>query len=84
MKIIYSSDIAISLSGKEEEEIDLKDTHFLDDALKIISEKYPALKKEIDDGDILVLHNGEIAADADEKEVKDSDTIEFAPVIIGG
>jgi len=84
MKIIYSSDIAMGLCGKEEENIDTKSASSLGGALGMIYEKYPALKKEIDDGDILILHNGEIAADADKKEVKNSDTIEFAPVILGG
>jgi len=84
MKIIYSSDIAIGLCGKEEEEVDAKDASSLDSALRMIYERYPALKKEIDDGDILIFHNGEAAADAVGREVKDSDTIEFATVILGG
>ena len=84
MKIIYSSDIAMGFSGQDEEEIDTKDVSFLDGALRMIYERYPALKKEIDDGDILVLHNGEATIDAVGREVKDSDTIEFAPVILGG
>ena len=84
MKIIYNSDIAMGFSGKEEEEIDVTGVSSLDGALMMIYELHPALKKEIDDGDILVLHNGEATIDAVGREVKDSDTIEFAPVILGG
>ncbi|MEA2004628.1 MAG: MoaD/ThiS family protein [archaeon] len=84
MRAIYSADIARDISGKDEEMIDIKGVSFLDSVLKMICEKYPALKKEVDDGDILVLHNGETLDDTEKKKVKDTDTIEFAPVILGG
>ena len=84
MRAIYSADIARDISGKDEEMVEIKDMSSLDDALKRIYEKYPVLKKEVDDGDILVLHNGETVDDTEKKKVKDTDTIEFAPVILGG
>lgn len=84
MRAIYSADIARDISGKDEEMVEIKDMSSLDDALKMIYEKYPVLKKEVDDGDILILHNGETVDDTEKKKVKDTDTIEFAPVILGG
>ncbi|MEA3230046.1 MAG: hypothetical protein U9P44_03960 [archaeon] len=51
--------------------------------MKILSRKYPALEKELEKGNILVLVNSEAGCDKG-KRFRDSDIVEFAPVIAGG
>ena len=84
MRILYGAKTAVDITGVEKEVIGIEDEISLDVAIRMITDKYPALKKDIDDGDILVIHNGVLRSLDASCAVKDGDTVEFAPVILGG
>ncbi|NOQ55506.1 MAG: hypothetical protein GQ477_01730 [Nanohaloarchaea archaeon] len=66
------------------EVITIKDDSNSDFMIGLIIDKYPALKKDIDDGDVLALHNGALLSPDSAEKINDCDTIEFAPAILGG
>lgn len=84
MRILYGAKTAFDITGVEEENIEIDEDINLKSVIEIICDKYPALKKDIDDDDILVIHNGVLRSLDASCAVKDGDTVEFAPVILGG
>ncbi|MCK5594261.1 MAG: MoaD/ThiS family protein [Candidatus Aenigmarchaeota archaeon] len=84
MRILYGAKTAFDITGVEAEVIGIDDDRSLKAVIGIICDRYPLLRKEIDDGDVLILHNGVLRSSDSVDDVKNTDNVEFAPVILGG
>lgn len=84
MRILYGAKTTFDITGVEAEVIEIDEGMTLKAVIRIICDRYPLLRKEIDDDDILILHNGALRSSDSVDEVKNGDTVEFAPVILGG
>ena len=84
MIILYGAKNAFDITGGKKEVIEIEEDMNLKSVIDRICKKYHRLAKEIDDGDVLVVHNGVLRSFDSVRNVNNKDTIEFAPVILGG
>ncbi|MBW6462139.1 MAG: hypothetical protein K0B07_03780 [DPANN group archaeon] len=84
MRILYGAKTAFDITRVEREIIEIEESMSLKSVIEIVCSKYPRLAKEIDDGDVLIVHNGALRSYDSGYDVENDDTVEFAPVILGG